>query len=69
MNVHDEERSEHLHLVTNDLKDRVNANIQERRQFRISEFHEFSGFQSLRSDQETKDAVHAQLKGLPATFF
>jgi hypothetical protein len=39
-NVHDEELSGHLSLVTDDLRKGVNAKIQENMRFTISELHE-----------------------------
>jgi hypothetical protein len=57
-NVHDEERSGRSSLVTDDMKEKVNAKIWENLRFTISELHKhFFAGQSLRSDPETKDDV------------
>ena len=57
-NVRDLEWNGCLSLVTDDLKENVNAEVQEKRWFKISELHIFflAGY-SLRSDQETTGIV------------
>lgn len=55
-NAHDKDWSGHPLLVTNDLKEKVNENILENRQFTISELQEhFLASQSPQSDQEAED--------------
>jgi transposase len=64
--VHDKERSGRPSLVSDDLKENVNAKIRESRRFTISELHEhFSDVSQYLMDKIVTD----WLKGSAASFY